>query len=131
MYIALKKSSEIAKTSILAALINILVNLFFIRIIGLYAASLSTLISYLAMSFYRFFDVQKYVKIKLEKKVIFVYLIMLFISIPFYYLKNLYLCFSVLLICSVLSLYINRKIIKNIFDFLYKYINLNMIFNFT
>jgi O-antigen/teichoic acid export membrane protein len=39
IYVALKKSSEIAKTSLFAAIINIVVDLALIRVIGLYAVS--------------------------------------------------------------------------------------------
>ena len=61
IYVALKKSNEIAKTSILAAIINILINIIFINKIGLFAASISTVVAYLSMSIYRYIDVQKYV----------------------------------------------------------------------
>ncbi len=66
VYVALKKTNEIAKTSIIAAAVNLSVNFLLIRFIGLYAASISTVVAYLSMAVYRFVDVQKYVKIKLE-----------------------------------------------------------------
>ena len=68
VYVALKKTKEIAKTSIYAAIINIILNLIFIKYIGLYAASISTLIAYFIMSIYRFVDIKKYVNIVLDKK---------------------------------------------------------------
>lgn len=46
IYVALKKSVEIAKTSMYAAIINIGVDVLLIRWLGLYAASLSTLLAY-------------------------------------------------------------------------------------
>lgn len=112
IYVALKKSNEIAKTSILAAIINILVNVLFIKKIGLYAASISTLISYLAMSIYRYVDVQKYVKIKLNIKNIILLLTTLSIVMILYYIRNNYLCILGLIISIISALIINKNILK-------------------
>ena len=48
------------------AIINLGTDLLLIRWIGLYAASVSTLIAYGIMMIYRCFDVQKYVRIKIS-----------------------------------------------------------------
>ena len=71
IHVALKKSAEIAKTSFLTAIINITVDLALIRFIGLYAASVSTLIAYLAMALYGYFDVKRYVSACLRKNISF------------------------------------------------------------
>lgn len=92
IYIAIKKSNEIAKTSFYAAFINIVVNLSLIKFIGLYAASISTLVAYMAMAIYRYFDAQKYVRIKLDFRFIGVSIIFSTIIILFYYLRNPYWC---------------------------------------
>lgn len=68
IYIALKKSSTIARTTIAGAIINVLVNLALIRFIGLYAASISTLVSYASTALYRRIDIRKYIKIKVNVK---------------------------------------------------------------
>lgn len=70
VYIAIKKSKESAKTSLFAAIINVLVDLALIKIIGLYAASLSTLVAFATMALYRFYDSQKYLKMKIDKKLV-------------------------------------------------------------
>lgn len=44
IYVALKKTKEIAKTTVVSALINIAVNLLLINYIGLYAATISSLV---------------------------------------------------------------------------------------
>ena len=120
VYIALKKSKDISKTSIYAAIINILINFLFIKKIGLFAASISTFISYLAMSIYRFIDVQKYVKIRLNKKLIILSLIMILITLPFYYIRNLYLCFISFIVCLLISIFINKNLIFLVFDIIKK-----------
>lgn len=63
VYTAKKLSAVLAKTSFWIAAINLGTNLALIRFIGLYAASVSTLIAYGVMMIYRCIDVQKYVKI--------------------------------------------------------------------
>ena len=116
IYVALKKSNEIAKTSIIAGIINIIVHLMLIKFIGLYAASISTLIAYLAMSVYRYFDVQKYVKIKIEKKLIYSSLICAILIIVLYYINNKILCIFGLVIIVIFSVKNNFYIIKEIFN---------------
>lgn len=92
IYIAIKKSNEIAKTSIYSAIINIFINLLCISKIGLYAASISTLIAYLSMSIYRYVDVQKYVKVKVNKKLILFSILIGSAIIICYYSKNWMFC---------------------------------------
>ena len=88
--------------------------------IGLYAASISTLIAYLAMSIYRFYDVQKYVKVKIDKKFVFISTIMICVILFIYYLKNLYL-FIIGGFISLLFAYIcNKNFLISILDIIIK-----------
>ena len=115
IYVALKKTKEIARTSVYAAIINILINLLLINFIGLYAASISTLFAYLAISIYIFIDIQKYVKIKLDIRFIIVSIPVIIIIISFYYLKNVYLYLIGLLIAIIFAWKYNGKIIKKLY----------------
>lgn len=114
IYVALKKSNEIAKTSILAAIINILINIVFINKIGLFAASISTVVAYLSMSIYRYIDVQKYVKVKVELKSILYILLLSILVITTYYIRNNILCLISLVITIIFSIYFNKDIIKSL-----------------
>lgn len=111
VYVALKKTNEIAKTSIYAAIINISVNLVLIKHIGLYAASISTLISYLAMSIYRFIDVQKYIKIKLEIWFILLSFVLSIFILSSYYYRNILISICVLVITVIIALAINKDLL--------------------
>ena len=71
VYTAKKLSAVLAKTSFWIAAINLGTNLALIRFIGLYAASVSTLVAYAVMMVYRCIDVQKYVKITIPASKIF------------------------------------------------------------
>lgn len=116
VYIAKKLTKEIAKTSMIAAIINIMINLIFIKFIGLYAASISTLISFMVVAIYRYIDVQKYVKIKLEEKLILNTITLFIISIYLYYLNNIIGNIINLLMVCIYSLITNREFISSILN---------------
>ena len=118
IYVSLKKSNEIAKTSIFAAIINILINVMFIRQIGLYAASLSTLVAYFTMAVYRYYDVQKYVKVKIDKHNIIYILILTVCSFSSYYLRNKVLNLITVILIFIISLIFNKKMIKSLLHIL-------------
>lgn len=89
IYIALKKTKEIATTSILSGIINFVINILLIRIIGLYAAAISTAVAFGAMVIYRYIDVKKYVDLKIKISTMVATCIILVISFMLYYVKSL------------------------------------------
>ena len=111
IYVALKKTKEIAKTTVVSALINIAVNLLLINYIGLYAATISSLVAYAVNCVWRYIDLKKYMNVPLSKKLIFSTLVMLIIVCVPYYLK-LFIgqCIGLLLVI-LYAAYINRDIL--------------------
>ena len=107
IYVAKKLTKEIAKTSVIAAIINIFVNIVLIKSIGLYAASISTVIAYALMFIYRWIDVKKYVKFNVNKILMFALTIMYGITIFTYYLKNTMISVVVLVIVVVFAIITN------------------------
>lgn len=59
IYIARKSTTSVGVSSIIGAIINCVVNVSLIRFIGLYAASLSTIVSYTVLVVYRMIDVRR------------------------------------------------------------------------
>ena len=112
VYVAKKLTKEIAKTSIIAAIINIVVNVALINQIGLYAASISTVIAYFAMFVYRWVDVKKYVSIKTNKTLIAVLSVSFLVAIITYYLKMKIISIVVLLAVIIIAIYINKDSAK-------------------
>ena len=112
VYVAKKLTKEIAKTSIIAAIINIVVNIALIKQIGLYAASISTVIAYFAMFIYRWIDVKKYVSIKTNKALIAVLSVSFLVVIITYYLKMKIISIVVLLAVIIIAIYINKDSAK-------------------
>lgn len=94
IYVAQMKSKKNGLTTVMAAVLNIIVNIMFIQNFGIYAASSSTLISYLFLFIIRFLDIRKEIKINFNKKsyVIFIFVIYFVISsyfsIPFIHVLN-------------------------------------------
>ena len=59
IYIGLKDTKKVSRSSAVAAAINILVDLLLIKLIGLYAAPVSTICAMLYLSIYRYIDVNR------------------------------------------------------------------------
>lgn len=124
IYVARKESRKIAKTSLISALINIIINIAFIKYIGIYAACISTFLSYFFMMLYRLYDIRKYIKLKFDIRKIIILLGMLFISTFLYYI-NVQMVSIILLTIEIPILYVlNKSFIKD-----FKNIFLNKIFN--
>ena len=63
IYVAKQQTKQVGYSSLAGAVINFVVNIALIRSVGLYAASVSTVVAFLIISIYRMIDVKKYVKI--------------------------------------------------------------------
>lgn len=88
IYIAHMKSKEIGITTTIAALINLTVNLCFIKIIGVYAASISTAVCYIWLCIYRMRTIQKIQKINFNyKRIIELFIILCILS--FIYMQRI------------------------------------------
>jgi len=117
IYVAEKNTKAIASTSIVSAVINIIVHLVLIKFIGLYAAVISTFVAFFVMSIYRLMDASKrYFKIKIDMKFIIQSLIALIFVFVSYYINNIYLNVFVVLFAVLFAIYINR----DSFDIIFK-----------
>ena len=120
IYIAKKMTKQVAATTIMGAIINIVINLIFVKLIGLYAAALSTAISYFAMMIYRHIDLKKYVKIKYEKGLILKTILIFTFSIILYYQHNTILNVINLIVIVIYAFLINRKFLKDWKNIIFK-----------
>lgn len=116
IYIAQKDTKAVARTSIMSAVINLIVNLALVNFIGLYAASISTLVAYMLMGVYRLYDVKKYIKIKLDKSFILKTIAIIPILFISYYINNLYLNIIMILIIILYSWLVNKDSISLIIN---------------
>ncbi len=111
IYLAVKKSKESAKTAFGAAIINIIVNLLFIRYIGIFAASVSTLVAYAVMAVYRYFDSQKYIKMRIKPRLLTSIIVVLLVDSALILVNNLLINLANLAIVILFAIYINKDMI--------------------
>lgn len=116
IYVAKKLTKEIAKTSILAAIINLTTNLLLIKFIGLYAASISTTVAYFSMFVYRYIDSKKYIKLNISRKLIISFILIVIITMATYYLRNNIVSTIMLIVVLLYVLAININNIKFLFN---------------
>ena len=114
IYIAQKKTKQVTITTLVSAFLNIMINLLLVRAWGLYAACMSTLLSYVIMALYRYIDIRKFIKIKIYKETIIGACMMFVLSFGAYYSKNIILGILTFIIILLYTIYINRNILKDI-----------------
>ncbi len=89
-YAVFKETKGALTTSMIGAVTNVVLNLIFIPMYGFVAAAVTTLIGYMTSLVVRWFDVKKFVSIKLETNKIIIYSVFLIIqSILFYWESEL------------------------------------------
>lgn len=113
IYLAKKMSKQVATTTIIGAVINILINIVFIRYIGLFAAAISTMISYMVMAIYRHFDLKKYMNIKIRKPLLIKVTLMFIFACTCYYINNLYINIFCLIVICIDAFFINKNLLLN------------------
>lgn len=116
LYVALKRTKEVGFSSIIGAVLNVLINIIFIEKIGLYAASFSTLISFMIILIYRIIDIKKFINITYDLKSILIGITFVIIVIVGFYINNI----AFIIINAILAIVYNLKF--NIF--LLKFMNL-------
>ena len=116
LYLALKKTKEIATTTIISAVINIITDLILVKFIGIYAAAISTLISYIYLCIYRYIDSKKYLKLKLDFNNLFIFSIVYLISSVFYIHNNFTLNIINMTFILIYSYIVNKIMIKKIIN---------------
>lgn len=112
VYVAQKDARKIAYTSISAAVINITIHLLLIGVIGLYAASISTLVAFLSMFLIRYFDVNKTVHMKIRKPIIIGSILIGTMLIFTYYFGNLIIQGVALVVTAIYAIATNVDMLK-------------------
>ncbi len=120
IYVAYMKTKSVGITTMIAAVLNVVIDVALIHFIGLYAASLSTLISYVFLFFYRLIDVRKIIKIQYDlKHMILVFVFMTLVSILCVLQNSIVNIFNFLL-ATVVFLALNRQFLTLVFNMIKK-----------
>lgn len=110
--IAYKKTKVIGITTMIAALINIIINFICIKRYGIWAAAFSTMISTFLVMLIRAIVIQKIVQINLKIKTLWKYIICTIISIYVYYLNSIFLHLMFAALIYLIFIIFNLKDIK-------------------
>lgn len=114
IYIAQKNTKKVAITSVLAAVINIVVNIVLIGKLRLYAASISTLIAFAAMFIFRYYDINKNMTVPIKIGILIRNILMILVLGVCYYSSNVLLEILAVLLSFSYAIYTNYEIIKSI-----------------
>ena len=121
IYLIENETKQVAISTAVAAAINLLVDLLLVRIIGAYAAPISSICGYATISFWRLYDVNKrHCHVAMPVKKVMILLLMLCISLVSYYLFQKALQLLFLIILLVLALLINKDFLSDIIVFIKK-----------
>lgn len=118
IYFAFKKTKKVAGTTILAAIVNIVVNVLLIMKIGLYAAAISSIIAYIVITVIRHIDINKNIKLCIDKKYVIIELVIYIFIFAFYFSKIVWLQIIGFLIILPYCIYQNKETILSILNIL-------------
>lgn len=108
IYVAQKESWKNGRTTIFGALTDIIFNVVLIRTIGLYAASLSILLSYFVLFIIRWIDIRKNFKITININS-YIYIIIFLYFFFSQYAVNIFLNIMNIPLALIFFLFINKK----------------------
>ena len=107
------------------AVINIILNYLLIKLMGVQGATIATLISYIFVTVYRFFDTRKYLRLNFDYyKMIITYLILVLESIIAPYFDSLF--YPITLGSLILICFLNKQMINDVIFSLSKITTLRM-----
>ena len=114
IYVAKKMTKKVMNTSLVAAAINIVLDLVLINFVGLYAAVISTAVAYFVMMVYRHYDIKKYVHIKYKMSDVLIAMLGLAVILPIYYSGNFVLYIVGVVFAVSYAILRNWKLIRKI-----------------
>lgn len=124
LYIANKDTKTPAKAAAFAAIINVIVHLVMINYIGLYAATISTLVAYTVMCIHRVWDInKKYFKVSIDNELLIKASLVLSGVLIIYYSNNILFYAMGVLLAIIFAWDLNRKSIDQIITVLKRKLN--------
>ena len=107
-----KETNRSISTTVIAAAVNILINIMLIRYIGLYAASFSTFIAYLFLFIIRIKHTKKYFALKIEwVNFVGLFVCALIVLVSIIIIKDIFFSSVILVFSVIFMLILNRQII--------------------
>lgn len=110
-YIADKNTKVIAKTSMICAVINLVLDILLMPFIGLFAASIASATAYFVMYIVRYIDINKRYGVKNSPVLLTLLGISTVVVFAVYYYRNMFLCGICFLCVCIMSVVLNRDIL--------------------
>lgn len=114
LYTALKKTQEIAKTTVLSAVINLIINISLINIIGIYAAALSSVVAYLTIIIIRHIRIKQFIVLKINIRYIYVEVLVYILVFCAYYIGGKMVNIGLLMLLLPYCIYQNKEVIVSV-----------------
>lgn len=89
LYSVFKNTKGAFYSTLIGALMNIILNIFFIPKFGIMGAALTTFISYVVTLLYRFMDTKKFVRIDIDLETVIISIISIMFQLVLYYHNNI------------------------------------------
>ncbi len=117
--IAKEKTKFVALCTVLAGVINVAVHIVLIKLIGIYAAPISSVIAYVTILVIRYVAVKKDIGKSLDFKKHATLTAAFIVTSVCYYVNNLYLCAAVLVADIIICFYINKGSLASFKDMIF------------
>ncbi len=115
IYIACKDPKKTGFSSIIAAIVNLIVHFSLIRLVGLYAAAISTFISFLVLTLYRGIDIQlHHYQIRYNIRLISFICVLIILEIILYFNSSYIALMINILISLYVCYFLHQNMIKRI-----------------
>ena len=113
LYVTFKNTKGALVTSTIGAVTNTVLNWFLIPHGGLIAAATTTLIGYIIVLLYRWWDVKKFVKLTIKPSFVASWLAVICIQFGLYYVDGI-CSYAIRLVIVLVAMWVNREIIVKI-----------------
>lgn len=123
LQISFKQPKENGITTVIGAVLDILIHLLLIRWFGLFAAALSTLLSQLFLCSLRHIRIKRFVKIRYNKNTELMILIYLYFVCASFFIENMYFNITNIFFAVAVFSAVNHKMVLNILSDLISQIN--------
>ncbi len=120
IYVAHKRTKNVGGTTIIAAIINLVIDFALVHFLEIYAASISTLVAYVFLALYRMKNIQSFQKIKFNYASMLRYIAVLVVMSILLWLDVWYLNVVNVILGITFAVVLNRAIIKNIWKMVCK-----------
>jgi O-antigen/teichoic acid export membrane protein len=112
IFAAFKNTKIMGITTIIAAVINVIINLLLIKNIGIWAAAISTFCATATIYFYRKIKIKEHIKLEENGLNTFLSIISVIIACSAYYSENIFLQVITFLVLGIYCCIINKETVK-------------------